>query len=64
MGRKYIKNSKEPYSSETQRLLTHVSPGFEYRATNLEEQLTSRMRSNCPVGHDPRYGLLGSMSSP
>jgi hypothetical protein len=64
MGKNYIRHSEESYSSGTQRLLTRVSPGFDYRARDLEEQLTSRMRSNYPVGHDPWYGSLGSMSSP
>jgi hypothetical protein len=65
MARKYIRHSDEPYSSGTQRLLTCVSPSSDYRARDLEERLIAiRMRSNCTVGHDPRYGPLGWMSSP
>ena len=39
MGKKYIRHSKEPYSSGTQRLLTRVSPGSDYRASDLKERL-------------------------
>ena len=64
MGKKYIRHSEDPYLSGTQRLLTHVSPGSNYKARDSNEWLTNRMRSNCPVGHDPKYGPLGTMSSP
>jgi hypothetical protein len=38
--------SEEPYSSGTNRQLTCVSLGFGYKARNLEDQLTIRMRDN------------------
>jgi len=38
--------SEEPYSSGTNRQLTCVSPSAGYRARDMEERLTSRMRDN------------------
>jgi len=46
MGRKYNRLSEEPYSSGTNRQLTCVSPGSNYRAKDLEERLTSRITDN------------------
>jgi hypothetical protein len=46
MGKKYTRRSEELYSSGTHRQLTCVSPVSDYRARDLEERLTSRMRDN------------------
>ncbi|KAE8125454.1 hypothetical protein FH972_020260 [Carpinus fangiana] len=68
MGRKYRRDNSDslsykPYITEVEEELTrNIDRRSHVRLYGQHDP--DMLRSSYPVGHDPRYGLMGSMSSP